>query len=112
MTGAGDFAPLWSTFWRSTPLLANAGYADLFCFIADASKVVVSTLREPVGGRVNGYPLLVLASTGVDVLLVLESWLRLAEIRARSDTPPSLGSLLVLKDLARPSGRGAGGGGS
>jgi hypothetical protein len=34
------------------PLLANVGYADLFCLSARfGSTLVVSTLREPVGGR-------------------------------------------------------------
>lgn len=47
---------------------------------------------------------------GVDALLALVvSWFRLAEMRARRDTEASFGSLFVLKERARPSGRVGGG---
>jgi len=32
-------------------LLANVGYADLFCFPVELSNTEVSTRSEPVGGR-------------------------------------------------------------
>ena len=75
------------------PLLVKDGYADLFCF-TEVSRADVSTLNDPVGGRVNWNEL---PSDAVD------SWVRLPEIRARRETFVSLGSLMVLSERPRPS---------
>jgi hypothetical protein len=92
--------------WSRTPLLAKDGYADLFC-LSDAPSTDVSTRREPVGGRVNWKPpLLGVASVGVGALFCCSR----LEMRARRDTDPSLGSLLVLRERARPSCAVGGGG--
>lgn len=104
MTGPGDLGRTGSGAGSKIPLLAKAGYADLFC-LTEASIVDVSTRKEPVGGRVNWNA--VAESVGVGRLF--ESCPRFAEIRARIDTLASLGSLFVLKDRARPSGRCCGG---
>jgi hypothetical protein len=85
------------------PLLAKEGYADLFC-LTEESSVDVSTRKEPVGGREN-WNVLLPESVGVARLFVFESWPRFAEIRARMDTLASLGSLFVLSERSRPSGR-------
>jgi hypothetical protein len=114
VTGTGDFTD-GSGADCSRPLLANVGKADLFCFEVELSSVDVSTLKEPVGGRLLYWkPLLEgLESTGVETPLELvepeASWLRFAEMRARRDTDASLGSLFVLMERSRPSGRGGGG---
>lgn len=102
MTGPGDFARTGSGAGNKTPLLAKEGYADLFCLTV-VSSVEVSTRKEPVGGRENWN---VLGSTE---LAWFCSWPRFAEIRARIDTLASLGSLFVLNERARPSGRCCGG---
>jgi len=112
VTGAGDLTKGCSGAGSSIPLLANDGYADLFCFTTGLSRADVSTLNEPVGGRaLNWKPLAGgLTSTGVAPLFCAElSWPRLAEIRARREIEASLGSLLVLGERTRPSGRGGGG---
>lgn len=114
MTGTGDLTDC-SGADCSRPLLANDGNADLFCLEVELSRVDVSTLKEPVGGRLlNWKPLLEgLESTGVETPFEFvepeASWFRFAEIRARRDTEASLGSLLVLMERSRPSGRGGGG---
>ena len=102
MTGPGDLARTGSGAGNKIPLLAKEGYADLFC-LTEASSAEVSTRREPVGGRENWNEL---ESAGV---ARFGSWPRFAEIRARIDTLASLGSLLVLNERARPSGRSCGG---
>ena len=101
VTGAGDFAVIGSGAGSRIPLLAKEGYADLFCFTEGPSKAEVSTLSEPVGGRppVNWKPLGFI-SMGVDAVGLL-----LAEMRARRERDASFGSLLVLIERARPSGR-------
>lgn len=101
VTGAGDFAVIGSGAGNRIPLLAKEGYADLFCFTEGPSKAEVSTLSEPVGGRppVNWKPLGFI-SIGVDAVGLL-----LAEIRARRERDASFGSLLVLIERERPSGR-------
>lgn len=97
VTGAGDFADICSGAGSRMPLLAKDGYADLFC-LTEASRADVSTRSEPVGGRVNWNELL---STGV--ARPFGSWFRFPEIRAKSDTLASLGSLFVLSERSRPS---------
>jgi hypothetical protein len=100
VTGPGDLARTGSGAGNKMPLLAKEGYADLFC-LTEASSVEVSTRKEPVGGRVNWNPL----AESIGVARLFGSWPRFAEIRARIDTLTSLGSLLVLSERARPSGR-------
>jgi len=51
------------------PLLANVGYADLFC-LTEGSTLVVSTLRDPVGGLVSGKAPVGVGIIGVAVALV------------------------------------------
>lgn len=86
------------------PLLANVGYADLFCcFMEEPSNTEVSTLSDPMGGRLNWKLLLDDGSTGVATLPGLGEPLLFFN-RARRDVEASLGSLLVLMERARPSG--------
>jgi len=74
VTGAGDLMVLCSEAGSMIPLLAKEGYADLFCFIDAPSSADVSTLNDPVGGRLNWKLFVVVISTGVEgVLLVVES---------------------------------------
>lgn len=51
VNGTGDLIVDWSGWESIRALLVNVGYADLFCFVTVLSAVV-STRREPVGGRV------------------------------------------------------------
>lgn len=99
VTGPGDLLPDVSLA-NKTPLAAKEGYADLFwCLRLGWSSDEVSTRRAPVGGREpDWYPLgdesfeWVLVGVAFAAALVL-SWLRLAEMRARSETGGSLESL-------------------
>jgi len=81
------------------PLLAKDGYADLFCFNDGPSREEVSTRREPTAGRANE-TFFVGVESGTELFV---SWFRFAEMRARSETEVSLGSLLVLIERERPS---------
>lgn len=100
VTGPGDLARTVSGAGSKMPLLAKEGYADLFC-LTEVSSVDVSTRKEPVGGRLNWKAL----PESVGVTRLFESCPRFAEIRASIDTFTSLGSLFVLSERARPSGR-------
>ena len=97
MTGPGDFCDFCSGAGKRIPLLVKDGYADLFCF-TEVSRADVSTLNDPVGGRVNWNELPSIEFPGA-----VGSWVRLPEIRAKRETFVSLGSLLVLSERTRPS---------
>jgi hypothetical protein len=85
------------------PLLANVGYADLFCFI-EVTSTAVSTLKVPVGGRVNWNPLVGFISAEVDVALTEESCCERWEMRVSSDI--DVEASVSLLERSRPSEAG------
>lgn len=100
VTGPGDSACIW--------VLANVGYADLFCFDATGASTFVSTRSEPVAGLCPNWkvpPSIALVAVGVVIPAFCSSF-RFAAMRARSDDCASFGSLFVLMERARPSGAG------
>jgi hypothetical protein len=82
------------------PLLANVGYADLFCF-TEGSTLVVSTRSDPVGGLVSGKAEVGVGLMGVAVAVVLgepsccERW----EMRERRDTDEDMSGSLLERSL-------------
>lgn len=101
------------SWWCIMPPFGKAGYADLFSFdIPTLLSVDVSTLNAPGRAPIEKEFAGGITSTGVGAALGLpgEPWLRLAEIRASREVEPSLGSLFVLDERARPWPRLVGGG--